>query len=132
MISKGVMQINWLDIVALGKKVESFLVWSWLEEQTYSERQQTLQEVMDLLMDGTLRPPEGAVAAVQCDHTCQMLQSNRCGAALLGGVLLSTATSTFHAYRPMAPACELCRTTATAFGAQPAGIWQHCIAVAAL
>jgi hypothetical protein len=52
-------QINWLDIVALGKKVESFLVWSWLEEQTLMERQQKLQEVMDLLTDGTLRPPEG-------------------------------------------------------------------------
>lgn len=55
------MQINWLDIVALGKKVESFLVWSWLEEQTLSERQQKLQEVMDLLTDGTLRPPEGTM-----------------------------------------------------------------------
>ena len=54
-------QINWLDIVALGKRVESFLVWSWLEEQTLSERQQKLQEVMDLLTDGTLRPPEGAI-----------------------------------------------------------------------
>jgi hypothetical protein len=55
-----VAQINWLDIVALGKRVESFLVWSWLEEQTLSERRQKLQEVMDLLTDGTLRPPEGA------------------------------------------------------------------------
>lgn len=51
-----------MDIVALGKRVESFLVWGWLEEQSPEERQTKLAEVMQLLVDGVLRPAEGSLS----------------------------------------------------------------------
>lgn len=56
-----------MDIVALGKRVDSFLIWSWPESLNAEERTEKLDAVMELLLEGTLRPPDGETrAAAHC------------------------------------------------------------------